>query len=133
MKTLITADYQTIIKTALKVENPQLAERGFVEVQFVTKQTSQTLNQKYRAKNTSTDVLSFPLYHHTELKAVITHDEEPILLGSLIICKSIVRTRAQEEGMGYDERLSWTIKHGLKHLLGYDHNPDGSSWFPVPT
>lgn len=102
----------------LKVTNP---ERFQVELQFTTNDRIQKLNREQREKDEVTDILSFPLYSHTEL---ITHESEttvPVLLGTLVVCPNIVRERPHG--------LSWTLLHGLRHLLGYDHDETGESWF----
>jgi probable rRNA maturation factor len=136
----------------------QLIAAGFpdpnivsVEIRWVSAQDSQRLNARHRQTNQPTDVLSFPIYSYEEIQSLRNPETrnpprptrvetgqipdtqkrlEPILLGSLVLCLEVIEKYAKEEGMSTQERIEWSIKHGLKHLLGYDHNPDGTNWFP---
>ena len=124
-----------LIQTFLEAEVSGLAELAVVDVSFVDPGEMQCLNQKHRRIETPTDVLSFPIYTYQDLETLKNKDwvgtEEPILLGSLVLCREIIEKNAAEEGVTLDERIEWSIKHGVKHLLGYDHNPDGSEWLPT--
>ena len=125
-------DLSSVVDNFLQKNYPTLRKRAVIDLDFVTRHKITQLNQRYRNKNSVTDVLSFPLYSHTELESVSNQaSDEPILLGSLALCRPIISERAKEEGISYQKRLSWTIEHGLKHLLGNAHNPDGSKWFPL--
>ena len=45
-------------------------------------------------------------------------------LGEVVICPSLVRRYALEEGLTPGRQLGWTVVHGTLHLLGYDHEHD---------
>ena len=125
---------QQLITAILETVAPHFGG-ALVDISFVTSGKSRQLNQKYRRQDTATDVLSFPMYTHDDLETVLQEawleSKEPLLLGSLVLCQEIIQKYAEEQKKTFDEYLEWSIRHGLKHLLGYDHNPDGSDWFPA--
>lgn len=136
-------EYQQLIDAILVEAGFPDSKKCFVELQWVDAKESQKLNREFRNKNKPTDVLSFPLYSFSELKNLFSIPDtkyliqnmqnrlQPILLGSIVLCREIIKKRAEAEAISTDERIAWSIRHGLKHLLGYDHNPDGSEWFPI--
>lgn len=88
---------------------------GDVTLRIVDETESQTLNGRYRGKQKSTNVLSFP-YDGDMLDVPI--------LGDLVICAPVVQREATEQGK--DPRAHWAhmVVHGCLHLLGYDHEKD---------
>ena len=77
------------------------------------------LNSKFRKKNKSTDVLSFPFYNKKNLKKKIKNEKE-IYLGDIIINlnKIIKKHEKKYETKSKFDKL-WI--HGLIHLLGGRH------------
>jgi len=76
------------------------------------------LNQKFRKKNKSTDVLSFPFYEKNQLNNKIREEKE-VYLGDIIINLSQVKNKNNK--VKFKEELNKLWIHGLLHLLGYDH------------
>ena len=76
------------------------------------------LNQKFRKKNKSTDVLSFPFYEKNQLNNKIKKEKE-VYLGDIIINLSQVKKKNNKTK--FKEELNKLWIHGLLHLLGYDH------------
>ena len=76
------------------------------------------LNKKFRKKNKSTDVLSFPFYEKNQLNNKIRKDKE-VYLGDIIINLSQVKKKNNKAK--FKEELNKLWIHGLLHLLGYDH------------
>ena len=76
------------------------------------------LNQKFRKKNKSTDVLSFPFYEKNQLRNKIKREKE-VYLGDIIINLSQVKNKNNK--VKFKEELNKLWIHGLLHLLGYDH------------
>ena len=76
------------------------------------------LNKKFRKKNRSTDVLSFPFYEKNQLNNKIREEKE-VYLGDIIINLSQVKKRNNKAK--FKEELNKLWIHGLLHLLGYDH------------
>jgi probable rRNA maturation factor len=79
------------------------------------------LNQKFREKNQSTDVLSFPFYEKNQLNNKIRKEKE-VYLGDIIINLSQVKNKNNK--VKFKEELNKLWIHGLLHLLGYDHKSD---------
>tara|TARA_B100002052_G_scaffold234869_1_gene218041 strand:+ start:8509 stop:8961 length:453 start_codon:yes stop_codon:yes gene_type:complete len=73
------------------------------------------LNKKFRKKNKTTDVLSFPFYESKILKKI---KRKNIYLGDIILNYYKINKRNFE----YDFDRLWI--HGFLHLLGYKHDKD---------
>tara|TARA_A100001015_G_scaffold107726_1_gene119502 strand:+ start:3894 stop:4361 length:468 start_codon:yes stop_codon:yes gene_type:complete len=76
------------------------------------------LNKKFRKKNNSTDVLSFPFYTKHELKKKIKTEKE-IYLGDIIINLDKVKNKKVKKLFRLEFDRLWI--HGLVHLYGHDH------------
>ena len=76
------------------------------------------LNQKFRKKNKSTDVLSFPFYEKKELLAKLKKNKE-IYLGDIIVNLSKIKNKKNISNFKSEFNRLWV--HGLTHLFGYDH------------
>ena len=74
------------------------------------------LNKKFRKKNKSTDILSFPYYTRKELKK--TSNNKKIYLGDIIL--NIYKIKKKNFLDEFDKL--WI--HGLLHLVGYKHYRD---------
>jgi len=79
------------------------------------------LNNKFRKKNKSTDVLSFPFYNKKDLKRKLRKEKE-IYLGDIIININKVKNRSNKNLFKHELNKLWI--HGLTHLFGYDHKQD---------
>ena len=75
------------------------------------------LNEKFRGKKKTTDVLSFPFYEKIELKSQLKINKE-IYLGDIIVNYNKIKNRNFK--IEFDKL--WI--HGLTHLLGHDHKKD---------
>lgn len=109
---LTSDDIIEIVNNSLAILGPGLTDKLEVEIMFMDKKKIRDLNLKHRNIDTSTDVLSFPQSQFREVKENI--------LGSIVICSDIVAEK--------NEDMSDVIKHGLLHLLGYDHEENESEW-----
>jgi len=79
------------------------------------------LNSKFRKKNKSTDVLSFPFYNKKNLKLKIKNEKE-IYLGDIIINLNKIRSKKNMKNFKLEFDKLWI--HGLVHLFGYDHKKE---------
>ena len=79
------------------------------------------LNKKFRNKNKSTDILSFPFYKKIELKKKLKKDKE-IYLGDIIINLNKINYNRDKKNFKSEFNKLWV--HGLVHLFGYDHKND---------
>ena len=76
------------------------------------------LNKKFRKKNKSTDILSFPFFNKMELKKKLIKEKE-IYLGDVII--NINKIKEKKSIRIFKDKFDKLWIHGLVHLLGYDH------------
>ena len=76
------------------------------------------LNKKFRNKNKSTDVLSFPFYEKNQLSNKIKREKE-VYLGDIII--NLAQVKNKNNKAKFKKELNKLWIHGLLHLLGYDH------------
>ena len=74
------------------------------------------LNKKFRSKNESTDVLSFPSFSPKKLKL---NKEKEIYIGDIAASFEIIESRVENENFFHEFDKAWV--HGLLHLVGYDH------------
>ena len=99
-------------------ETLEFEQHGDTEltIRFVDEKESAELNEQYRHKKGSTNILSFPFDAPVEV--------ELDLLGDLIICADVVKKEAKEQKK--EELAHWAhmVVHGTLHLLGYDHLTD---------
>ncbi len=75
------------------------------------------LNKKFRKKNKTTDVLSFPFYSKKELTNRLRNNIE-VYLGDIIINLNKIKKYKEKKFKKEFDKL-WV--HGLVHLLGHDH------------
>ena len=79
------------------------------------------LNRKFRRKNKSTDILSFPFYKKNQLDIKIKKEKE-IYLGDIILNLSKVKNKNNKTK--FKEELNKLWIHGLVHLFGHQHKKD---------
>ncbi len=84
-------------------------------VVFVDDQEMKSLNQMFRGKNKTTDVLSFSAWEGEEMPG-LTH-----ILGDIVISVPMAEKQAKERSHTLGEELVVLAIHGLIHLLGFDH------------
>jgi probable rRNA maturation factor len=76
------------------------------------------LNKKFRKKNKSTDVLSFPFYKKNQLDSKIRREKE-IYLGDIIV--NLNKIKNKNNKIKFKEELNKLWIHGLVHLFGHRH------------
>ena len=74
------------------------------------------LNNKFRNRNTSTDVLSFPFLSSNNLKFV---KQKKIYIGDIAVSYEIINLRSKKKNFFLEFDKVWV--HGLLHLIGYNH------------
>ena len=75
-----------------------------LSVAFVDDATMRALNRRFRRKNKTTDVLTFP-------------DE-------IVISLDQARRQARDEKHSLATEVRYLLVHGVLHALGYDHETD---------
>ena len=74
------------------------------------------LNKKFRKRNKSTDVLSFPSFSPKRLQLM---KEKKIYIGDLAASYEAIYSRSKKKNFLKEFDKVWV--HGLLHLIGYDH------------
>jgi probable rRNA maturation factor len=95
----------------------QISVHKSITIAFVSDSKIKELNQDFRGKNSTTDVLSFP-YEAAEFEA------EDDFLGDIIISLEQAKRQARENNLTFELEVKQLILHGILHLLGYDHETD---------
>lgn len=90
-----------------------------ISVRVVDADEMQELNRDYRNKDKVTNVLSFPAGPVTGMP-----DGEPLLLGDIVICASVVHDEAAAQAKTDRDHWAHLLVHGALHLLGFDHETD---------
>ena len=105
-----------------------------LSVIFVDEAHMADLNQRHMGHEGPTDVLSFPIDGTpdpmpTGLPAAggpsFDADDQPLLLGDVVVCPSVAAQQAPEHAGSYDDEVALLIVHGVLHVLGMDHAEDG--------
>lgn len=108
---------ENIVTLALKEEKLNKVN-SHVTITSVTRAEIHKFNKEYRDVDRETDVLSFPIFTHEELKS---NSLSNIELGDILICIDVVKAQSEEYGTGMKREMLYMITHGICHLLGYDH------------
>ncbi len=107
--------FQIFTENAVEVI-PETLEKS-VTIAFVSDRKMRELNQMFRGKKSTTDVLSFP-FEADEFEA----DEKK--LGDIVISVEQATRQAAENNLNFETELKQLILHGILHLCGYDHETD---------
>ncbi|MGB7846066.1 MAG: rRNA maturation RNase YbeY [Candidatus Acidiferrum sp.] len=93
---------------------------------FVTDAEMARLNQTFRKKPGTTDVLSFPSETRTRPAGLRRRARalRGCFLGDIAISPTVARRNAKTFGRTLSEEICFLILHGVLHLLGYDHDTD---------
>ncbi len=84
-----------------------------MELIFVDDEQMRGINKAQRGKDSTTDVLSFPL------------EKMPFSpIGSIVISLDKAKALSEELGHSLEEEISLLFIHGYLHVIGYDHEKD---------
>ena len=110
-----------------KTKNLNLKNKNFKKINIFStlllsnNKEIKNLNNKFRKKNKSTDVLSFPFHNKKLLEKKLKKDKE-IYLGDIIINLNKVKYKNNLKLFKIEFDKLWM--HGFVHLLGYDHKKE---------
>ena len=85
-----------------------------IGVRFVDDEEMRKVNERFRKRSKTTDVLSFP-------------GGSPALegyAGDIVISVPTARRQAEERGHGVEREIYLLMLHGVLHCLGWDHASD---------
>ena len=107
------------IKSAIQLvlEEQNIQTPFEVSVAIVGDRKMRVLNKKYRDKDKTTNILSFPLAEGEQTKL----PEDIMRLGDIIISYPEVIRESAEQDMLVDDRIEELVQHGMLHLLGLHH------------
>ena len=88
-----------------------------LSVAFISDRRMKQLNELFRGKASTTDVLSFPYD-----PAPFEPDQHN--LGDIVISVEQAQKQADENGLPLEVELKQLVLHGLLHLCGMDHETD---------
>jgi probable rRNA maturation factor len=91
-----------------------------VSIAIVDDDAMRNLNRKFRKKNKTTDVLTFPA---DDSDADPNATGRP--LGDVVISIDQARRQATDQKHSLAIEIRYLILHGILHALGYDHETDG--------
>lgn len=121
--------YKNLLETLLsKICNLRLIQGGFshctLEVIFVDSQAMREINLAHRGKDSTTDVLSFPLECDFDFQPLDGTAPFERLLGSIIINTELAKEMSENYAHNIADEISLLFIHGFLHILGYDHEVD---------
>jgi probable rRNA maturation factor len=113
-----------------KIKKPNIFFNSLVKVfpkkyRFIKKKVSFTillsnnqnikrLNKKFRNKNKSTDVLSFPFEKKIDIK-------KSAYIGDIVVSYEFINKPKTLNSLEFRDKVSKLFIHSFLHLLGYDH------------
>jgi len=111
--------YKRLSEKLVFVLNHDLFNRfepdSVVSIAFIHDKQMKELNRLYRKKDTTTDVLTFP---------ILEQNPESFMVGEIIVSLDKARVDAKKFGISIEREIHQLIIHGLLHLVGFDHNND---------
>ena len=106
-------EIKTWVEAVLMQEQNDIVAEVELTVRIASEEEVAELNQQYRQKQGSTNVLSFPVDEGLPLDVP--------LLGDLVICAPVVEKEAKQQNKTLLSHWAHMVVHGTLHLLGYDH------------
>lgn len=106
-------------KKLKKIENDKFFKKKTYNFNIQLSGTKEIkyLNKKFRNKNKSTDILSFPYQTKKKLKKLLINNSK-IYLGDIII--NFKKMNISSKNL-FKDHLNILWIHGLVHLFGYEH------------
>ncbi|MEW5424517.1 rRNA maturation RNase YbeY [Amorphus sp. 3PC139-8] len=95
----------------IRFEAPQSSD---LAVLFADDAHVRDLNARFRGKDKSTNVLSFP-------GDMDGGGPEATHLGDIVLAYETVAAEAKDEDKPFDHHLAHLVVHGFLHVIGYDH------------
>ena len=102
------------VDAVMTIADPDCAPDAEVSFLFCDDARIRALNLAWRAKDTPTNVLSFPAPESAEWSA----------LGDVALAYDTVTREAAAEAKTIEQHTTHLIVHGVLHLIGYDHEND---------
>ncbi len=94
-----------------------------ISVSFVDNEQIREMNRQYRAKDSVTDVLSFPMGENGHYD--VNHETGAKILGDIVISVPRAMEQAKAYSHSLEREIGYLTAHSMLHLLGYDHEEGG--------
>ena len=107
------------VLAALAFAKPKLKGAAELSILLTNDEEQHELNQQWRGKDSSTNVLSFPQIE--PFGAVVG------ILGDITLARETLIREAEEQGVSFDDHFTHLVVHGFLHILGYDHLTDAEA------
>ncbi|WP_224704386.1 rRNA maturation RNase YbeY [Devosia aquimaris] len=101
---------------ALKQSKAKVKGAAELAIVLTNDAEQRELNQQWRGKDSSTNVLSFPQIEPFE----------PVIgiLGDITLARETLIAEAADQGTSFEDHFTHLVVHGFLHILGYDHLTD---------
>lgn len=104
---------------ALKQSGARVKGVAELAIVLTNDEEQHALNQQWRGKDSSTNVLSFPQI-------------EPFgpvrgILGDITMARETLEREAIQQGTSFPDHFTHLVVHGFLHILGYDHLTDAEA------
>ena len=114
----------SVVRRAIGAATPVRSRGAELCVILTSDRAVRTLNRRWRGRDTSTNVLSFPAPAPAGRKP---RRGAPRHLGDIVLAYETVAREARAEGKPFDHHIAHLALHGFLHLLGYDHESHGQA------
>ena len=117
---------ETQLKDCVKKSvNMVLKEQSFkkkfyLSVLFTDDNGMRQINSKFRNKNSTTNVLSFPQNETKYLK----ESNSVIILGDIVISLEKILSESKKQKKTFSDHLCHMVVHRVFHLMGFNHQND---------
>jgi len=113
-----------VVRRAIGAATPAQARGAELSVILTSDRAIRSLNRRWRGRDKSTNVLSFP----TPARAPSRPPRgAPRHLGDIVLAYETVAREARAAGKPLDHHIAHLALHGFLHLLGYDHESHGQA------
>ena len=114
-----------LLLSAKKEINKENAQE--MSINFVSSEKIHEINNKYRGKDRSTDVISFAIEDGLDEDFMSAFNDDPDFvedIGDLFLCPEVIKRHSVEYETGFNREFGYTLVHGYLHLNGFDHIED---------
>ena len=86
-----------------------------ITIRLTDEKEMRTLNRKWRNKDSSTNVLAFPLNNNIN---IVNKSE---YIGDVVLSYNDIKSEAIDRNITFIDHMIHILIHGVLHLCGYDH------------
>ncbi len=98
-----------------------------IALRLTSDEEVRALNAQWRGKDKATNVLSFPMAEPDELADPGPQSGPELMLGDIVLAHHVCATEAADKAIPIETHAAHLMVHGTLHLLGYDHQDDGTA------